>query len=91
MRGPGDGDDLASLSRPIQPMPDWVRDALAEAGLTAAYAERPPYQRNDDLGWISRARRPDTQLRRLAQMLDELERGDVFMKMAWRPKRDPRR
>jgi len=33
-----------------------------------------------------RAKRADTQRRRLAQMLDELEKGDVYMKMSWNPK-----
>ena len=32
-----------------------------------------PYQRNDYLGWIARARREATFQKRLAQMLDELE------------------
>lgn len=52
-----------------------------------AYQARPPYQRNDYLGWIDRARRPETKARRLQQMLDELEQGDVYMKMAWRSAR----
>ena len=77
MRGMG-------LSRPIQPMPDDVRRALAGAGLLAAYGARPPYQRNDYLGWIARAKRPETRARRLGQMPRELERGDVYMGMAWR-------
>lgn len=74
------------MKRPAQPMPDPVRDALDARGLRAAYDARPWYQRNDYLGWINRAKRPETRLRRLAQMLDELERGDVYMKMAWRPR-----
>ena len=44
----------------------------------------PNYQRNDSLGWIARAKRDDTKEKRLNQMLDELERGDVYMNMAWR-------
>ena len=54
----------------------------------AAYRARPPYQRNDYLGWIDRAKRPETKARRLQQMLDELEQGDVYMKMAWRSRND---
>ena len=72
------------LSRPIQPMPDAVEQALTEQGLLEAYQARPPYQRNDYLGWINRARRPETKERRLQQMLSELEQGDVYMKMDWR-------
>ena len=66
-------------------MPDGVRDALREAGLWTAYEARPPYQRNDYLGWIAGAKRDATRRKRIAQMLDELSRGDVYMKMAWRP------
>lgn len=68
-------------------MPDWVRDALESSDLMAAYRERPPYQQNDYVGWITRAKRPDTRQRRLEQMLEELRRGDVYMKMAWRGER----
>ena len=71
-------------------MPSAVERALAEHGLTAAYRARPAYQQNDYLGWIRRAKRPETKQRRLQQMLDELERGDVYMKMDWRPGRKAR-
>ena len=54
-----------------------------------AYRARPDYQQNDYLGWIRRAKRPTTKERRLRQMLEELERGDVYMKMDWRPGRTP--
>jgi len=77
--------DFSSLSRPIHPMPQFVLDALEEHGLLAAYKSRPPYQQNDYLGWINRAKRPETKEKRLNQMLDELARGDVYMKMAYKP------
>ena len=77
-------DDMSNLQRPIQPMPAEIRTALENAGLMDEYLERPPYQRNDYLSWITRAKRQDTQDRRLAQMLDELRRGDAYMKMEWR-------
>ncbi|MBZ9748039.1 YdeI/OmpD-associated family protein [Mesorhizobium sp. CO1-1-7] len=35
------------------------------------------------MGWIGRAKRPDTRRKRLDQMLDELERGGVYMNMVW--------
>lgn len=76
-------DDLSSLSRPIQPMPEFVEKALKQRGLMEAYRRRPPYQRNDYLSWINRAVRPQTKEKRLQQMLDELDRGDVYMKMDW--------
>lgn len=73
--------------RPLQPMPADVRAALAERGALADYEARPHYQRNDYLAWIARARRPGTRERRIAQMLDELARGGVYMRMAHSPSR----
>ncbi len=69
-------------------MPDFVAHALADAGLRDAYDARPPYQRNDYIGWIGQAKREETIEKRLAQMLDELRAGDVYMNMAWRPGRN---
>ncbi len=74
------------LKRPRYPMPPFVRKALVSGNLMAAYKSRPPYQQNDYIGWIKRAKLKTTQDKRLAQMLDELERGDRYMKMAYRPK-----
>lgn len=65
-------------------MPEAVRQALEARGLFEAYSSRPPYQRNDYLGWIQAAKREETRQKRLAQMLDELERGGVYMNMPWR-------
>lgn len=70
--------------RPRQVMPEFIRQALEQRGLMQAYENRPPYQRNDYLGWILRAKRAETQAKRLAQMLDELEGGDCYMKMPYR-------
>lgn len=64
-------------------MPETVRDALAEAGLTKAYDARPPFQRNDYLGWIAEAKQDATKRKRIDQMIDELKRGDVYMNMVW--------
>jgi len=72
--------------RPRHPMPDFVRAALTARGLMDQYRARPPYQRNDYIGWIARAKTEITRLKRLNQMLDELERGGVYMKMKWRVK-----
>ncbi len=74
------------LKRPRHPIPASVRKALGERALLAAYRLRPPYQQNDYIGWITRAKLPATRQKRLEQMLDELARGDVYMKMAWRVK-----
>jgi uncharacterized protein YdeI (YjbR/CyaY-like superfamily) len=71
------------LFRPLQNMPDFVRDALTERGLREKYEARPDYQRNDYLMWINTAKREETKHKRLAQMLDELDAGGVYMKMKW--------
>ena len=75
------------MKRPAHPMPDFVADLLDSEGLRALYDQRPWYQRNDYLGWISTAKRPETRLKRTRQMLGELRAGNVYMKMAWRPRR----
>jgi len=74
------------MRRPRHPMPADIARALRAHGLQAAYETRPPYQRNDYIGWITTAKRPDTRRRRLGQMLAELRAGDCYMKMAWRGK-----
>ena len=65
-------------------MPAHIRQALSEHRLTEAYNNRPPYQQNDYIGWITRAKREETRQKRLAQMLDELCGGDRYMNMAYR-------
>ena len=74
-------------TRPPEPMPEEVRLALEERGVRAEYDARPWYQRNDYLAWMRRAKRADTRARRLAQMLDELEQGGVYMRMTHAPSR----
>ena len=73
------------VPRPRYPMPDFICDALNARGLMDAYQARPPYQQNDYIGWITRAKQESTRQKRLNQMLDELEDGSVYMKMVWRP------
>lgn len=67
-------------------MPDFVMSALEDHNLMSAYRSRPPYQQNDYIGWITRAKREETKMKRLDQMLDELRKGDVYMKMRYKPK-----
>jgi uncharacterized protein YdeI (YjbR/CyaY-like superfamily) len=64
-------------------MPMFIRKALTEGRLMDAYKARPPYQQNDYIGWITRAKLPATRDKRLEQMIGELERGDAYMKMAY--------
>ena len=77
---------MDSLRRPRHEMPEFVANALIQSRLMDAYLTRPPYQQNDYIGWINSAKRPETKQKRLAQMLQELEGGERYMKMAWRPK-----
>jgi uncharacterized protein YdeI (YjbR/CyaY-like superfamily) len=71
--------------RPRYLMPEFFRDALNARGLMDAYLSRPPYQRNDYIGWVNRAKRAETKQKRLNQMLDELKKGGVYMNMKWKP------
>lgn len=73
--------------RPPNPMPDDVSTLLEERDLLEDYEARPYYQRNDYLGWINRAKRPDTRQKRIDQMLDELEIGGSYMGMDHKPSR----
>jgi len=68
-------------------MPPFVRRALQDEGLMAAYRARPPYQQNDYLDWIVRAKRDETQLKRLKEMIQELSVGGLYMNMNHAPSR----
>ena len=67
-------------------MPKNVEVALVESDLYQAFKARPAYQQNDYLGWIIRAKRDATKQKRMKQMLEELAKGDVYMKMSYNPK-----
>jgi uncharacterized protein YdeI (YjbR/CyaY-like superfamily) len=56
-------------------MADFIRDTLNEHGLMYAYHIRSPYQQNDYLGWLTRAKRAASRQKRLHHILDELEGG----------------
>jgi uncharacterized protein YdeI (YjbR/CyaY-like superfamily) len=73
-----------TLTRTRHKMPDFIREALNERKLMDAYQERPDYQQNDYIGWITRAKREEAKQKRLAQMLDELEGGKLYMNMKWK-------
>ena len=80
-------EDFSNLSRPKHPIPEFVRKALKKQGLMDDYKARPAYKQNDYIGWINRARRQVTKERRLNQMIEELERGGVYMNMDHPPSR----
>ncbi|HOK43401.1 MAG TPA: YdeI/OmpD-associated family protein [Thermoclostridium caenicola] len=65
-------------------MPEDIEERLVKENLMDAYRRRPPYQQNDYLGWILKAKRPETREKRIAQMLEELRSGDRYMGMSYR-------
>ncbi|MRG47693.1 hypothetical protein GFS24_21400 [Chitinophaga sp. SYP-B3965] len=78
--------DFSSLKRPKHPMPAFIEQALTKHKLFEAYENRPPYQQNDYIYWISNAKREETRLKRLNQMLDELKKGGKYMNMVYNGK-----
>jgi len=68
-------------------MPSFVREALVKGKLLDKYKERPAYQKNDYLWWITSAKQESTKQKRLDQMLRELRAGGVYMKMKHNPSR----
>ena len=74
---------FSNLKRQRFVMPAFIRVALTRNRLMSAYRARPAYQQNDYIGWIIRAKRKQTALRRLMQMLEELRRGDAYMRMPY--------
>ncbi len=73
-----------SLKRQVYPIPEYIAEALRKENLTEKYNARPAYQRNDYIGWITRAKRQETTDKRLNQMLTELRNGDKYMGMDYR-------
>jgi len=71
--------DFSQLKRPKQAIPGFVKQALKKRGLMVAYKKRPAYQQNDYIIWINDAKLQETKQKRLYQMLDELEKGGIYM------------
>ena len=85
------GDPVESIrGRPRQPMPEAIKELLTSRNLMDAYDMRPSYQRNDYLGWIARAKDPESQKKRLAIMLHELASGSGYMGQPYDAKRSRR-
>lgn len=76
----------STLKRPVYEMPEFISSALRVHKLSEAYEARPPYQRNDYIGWITRAKLEATKQKRLNQMLSELKGGKLYMNMQYRPR-----
>lgn len=75
-------DKFDNLQRELQPMSEFIKKALSDNGVMDDYLARPAYQQNDYLSWINRAKQEATKTKRLDQMIDELQQGGVYMKMA---------
>lgn len=71
----------SKLKRPKNPMPGFVREALIEHKLMDDFKRRPAYQQNDYLGWIIRPKKEETKMKRLSQMIHELDIGGIYMNM----------
>jgi len=78
--------DTSRLKQKINPMPPEVEEQLVRENLMEAYKRRPPYQQNDCLGWILKAKRPETKQKRIDQVIEELRNGDRYMGMEYRAK-----
>ena len=73
---------FSRLKRDLNPMPTFVEKALEINDLVEDFEKRPAYQQNDYIGWINRAKREETKQKRLNQMIEELKKGGIYMKMA---------
>jgi hypothetical protein len=82
--------DFSRLTRVLKKMPVSVRQALAKAGLAAAYRARPAYRQNDCPSWIRCAKLPQTKHKRLEEILEDLRRGDWTIGMAYREGKEKR-
>lgn len=78
-------EDFTKLKRPKHLIPGFVKNALKSKGLMKAYKKRPAYQQNDYIGWISEAKLRETKQERLDQMIEELEKGGIYMGMKHPP------
>ncbi|MCL2833706.1 MAG: YdeI/OmpD-associated family protein [Treponema sp.] len=80
------GAGTGRMTRQVHEIPDYITAALDRGNLWDLYNARPPYQRNDYIGWITRGKREETRQKRLNQMLEELRNGNAYMGMKYLPK-----
>lgn len=78
--------DFSRLKRNIEPMPKDVEELLNAENLMDIYHNRPPYQQNDYIGWITRAKKTETRIKRINQMIFELHDGHLYMGMKYHAK-----
>lgn len=75
-----------NLKREPNEVPVAIEKELLDNNLIEFFKERPSYQQNDYISWITRAVREDTKKKRLDQMLQELREGNIYMNMKWNGK-----
>jgi len=69
------------LQRDVYIMSSDIKKVLEKGKVLKDYFARPHYQQNDYLGWILRAKREETRLKRINLMVSELKKGGVYMGM----------
>ncbi len=74
------------MNRSANPMPEFVRKALESHGLRDRYSNALGTSATTILAGLTEQSVKTPNKKRLTQMLDELKSGDVYMKMAWRPR-----
>ena len=72
--------NLSSLTRKIQPIQQFIKDALEKNKVSEKYLEHPHYQQNDYIGWITKVKQEKTRSKRLNQMLKKLRNSNKYMK-----------
>lgn len=73
------GKDYSKLKRPKPSIPGFVKQSLKKRGLLEKYKKRPDYQQSGYLDWINEVQIREIKLQRLAQMLEELEQGGIYL------------
>ncbi|MDA0988775.1 MAG: YdeI/OmpD-associated family protein, partial [Chloroflexi bacterium] len=66
--------------RPRYEMPEFMWRALVEQGLDGAYRNRPSYQQNDYIGWITRAKREETRDCRVSALIGHFGTREIGVK-----------
>jgi hypothetical protein len=80
---PEAGKPAGIKKKEILDLPVEIKNKLIKENLLEAYQDRPFYQRNDYIHWITSAKREETVNKRILQMLAELRAGNVYMKMVF--------
>ena len=75
------------VKKSVLDLPGTIKNILLAEDVLEAYENRPFYQRNDYIHWITDAKREETRNKRIRQMLEELRAGNIYMNMEYTGKR----